>query len=292
MTTIIIIVVVALVFFVSICVVTFMVWKRESEMRTDSIKAIELKLEKLGSKLSEDSRVEEIEHEISELKEPRKRESIFGHNHSHKSIDPFSWMRTEESDSLAESPEFESQSEVMNKIMADSVRSQDETEISWDEHELMSEPEISKLTGNSSNQINAESIQLNQTHDYGDYEENAITINSNDPNSNWTTNCSNDRNNDEKTDYSDVNVSQDEEEQIYAEIDLDFEEIRNLVSEIKLPEISEEETNQESTPKVDTPVIDNSDDRFTEVMKAPLTHDVGRSGRKYTAQELETLIKE
>ena len=35
MTTIIIIVVVALVFFVTVCVVTFMVWKREAEMRAD-----------------------------------------------------------------------------------------------------------------------------------------------------------------------------------------------------------------------------------------------------------------
>ena len=33
MTTIIVIVVVALVFFVTVCVVTFMVWKRETEMR-------------------------------------------------------------------------------------------------------------------------------------------------------------------------------------------------------------------------------------------------------------------
>ena len=45
MTTIIIIVVVALVFFVTVCVVTFMVWKRETEIRTDSIRAIESNLE-------------------------------------------------------------------------------------------------------------------------------------------------------------------------------------------------------------------------------------------------------
>lgn len=52
MTTIIVIVVVALVFFVTVCVVTFMVWKRETEMRTDSIRAIETNLEKLGDRLT------------------------------------------------------------------------------------------------------------------------------------------------------------------------------------------------------------------------------------------------
>ena len=56
MTTIIIIVVVALVFFVTVCVVTFMVWKREAEIRTDSIRAIESNLERLGDRLSRCSR--------------------------------------------------------------------------------------------------------------------------------------------------------------------------------------------------------------------------------------------
>ena len=54
MTTIIVIVVVALVFFVAVCVVSFMIWKRESEMRTDSIRAIEENLEKLTYGLSSD----------------------------------------------------------------------------------------------------------------------------------------------------------------------------------------------------------------------------------------------
>ena len=52
MTTIIIIVVVALVFFVTVCVVTFMVWKREAEMRTDSIRAIEDNLQRLEEDVS------------------------------------------------------------------------------------------------------------------------------------------------------------------------------------------------------------------------------------------------
>ena len=52
MTTIIIIVVVALVFFVTVCVVTFMVWKREAEMRTDSIREIKDNLQRLEEDVS------------------------------------------------------------------------------------------------------------------------------------------------------------------------------------------------------------------------------------------------
>ncbi|MBQ0079356.1 MAG: hypothetical protein KBS66_05660 [Eubacterium sp.] len=54
MTTIIVVVVVALVFFVGICVATFMVWKREEEMRTDSIRSIEANLQELGYRMTED----------------------------------------------------------------------------------------------------------------------------------------------------------------------------------------------------------------------------------------------
>ena len=59
MTTIIIIVVVALVFFVTVCVVTFMVWKREAEMRTDSIRAIEDNLQRLEDRLTVETQPEE-----------------------------------------------------------------------------------------------------------------------------------------------------------------------------------------------------------------------------------------
>ena len=55
MTAIIVVVVVALVFFVAVCVIALMVWKRESEMRTDSIKAIEENLERLAQELSHES---------------------------------------------------------------------------------------------------------------------------------------------------------------------------------------------------------------------------------------------
>ncbi len=59
MTTIIIIVVVALVFFVTVCVVTFMVWKREAEMRTDSIREIKDNLQRLEDRLTVEIQPEE-----------------------------------------------------------------------------------------------------------------------------------------------------------------------------------------------------------------------------------------
>ena len=59
MTTIIVVVVVALVFFVAVCVVAFMIWKREAEMRTDSIRAIEENLERLTQEMSPGQEVQD-----------------------------------------------------------------------------------------------------------------------------------------------------------------------------------------------------------------------------------------
>lgn len=52
MTTIIVVSIVALVYFVTLSVVAFMVWKRESEMRTDSIKAIEHEINEMAYELA------------------------------------------------------------------------------------------------------------------------------------------------------------------------------------------------------------------------------------------------
>lgn len=301
MTTIIIIVVVALVFFVTICVATFMVWKRESEMRTDSLKAIERNLEKLENKLSEGTGLEEIEQEISEFQEPIKRESIFGSNHNHgrrhRPIDPFSWMRTDDRNLPQEESGFDDQSfdeppfvespivEAEDGIITEPFHSEQEMENLWQDEVLPAE-ESYVLPVNEPIRTSIESDRAYHENDYDDYKEENISVTSNDENNNEETECRDDRNNDNNTDCSEENAEKDEE-QLYAEIDLDFEEIRNLVSEIQLPDISEE-----PEMKQEEPVIDIETDQFTEVIKAPLTHNVGRSGRKYTAEELETLIKE
>ena len=112
MTTIIVVVVVALVFFVAVCVVSFMVWKRESEMRTDSIKAIEENLEKLTQELSRETHEmgaegQEIfpEGPDRDLKDIKRDlayvESVMAERASDKSgrsgsWDPFGWVRDTE----------------------------------------------------------------------------------------------------------------------------------------------------------------------------------------------------
>ena len=111
MTTIIIIVVVALVFFVTVCVVTFMVWKREAEMRTDSIRAIENNLERLGDRLTADPPTEEkpaeekLPEEMPDLQEGLHEETCrqaapqrtaAGRLRRTRSRDPFSWVRSDQ----------------------------------------------------------------------------------------------------------------------------------------------------------------------------------------------------
>ena len=105
MTTIIIIVVVALVFFVTVCVVTFMVWKREAEMRTDSIRAIEDNLQRLEDRLTVETQPEEqtpLQDDLhEEVCRPVLRASdpaVAGRSRRSRirsrSRDPFSWVRS------------------------------------------------------------------------------------------------------------------------------------------------------------------------------------------------------
>ena len=105
MTTIIIIVVVALVFFVTVCVVTFMVWKREAEMRTDSIRAIEDNLQRLEDRLTVETQPEEptpLQDDLhEEVCRPVLRDAdpaVAGRSRRSRSRsrDPFSWVRSEQ----------------------------------------------------------------------------------------------------------------------------------------------------------------------------------------------------
>ena len=103
MTTIIIIVVVALVFFVTVCVVTFMVWKREAEMRTDSIREIKDNLQRLEDRLTVETQPEEptpLQDDLhDEVCRPVLRAAdpaVAGRSRRSRSRDPFSWVRSEQ----------------------------------------------------------------------------------------------------------------------------------------------------------------------------------------------------
>ena len=102
MTTIIVVVVVALVFFVAVCVVAFMIWKREAEMRTDSIRAIEENLERLTQEMSPEQEMQDRQHFAEKEAGISYMESLIAQSAAGRSAgrrtrrpgqDPFEWVR-------------------------------------------------------------------------------------------------------------------------------------------------------------------------------------------------------
>ena len=288
MTTIIVVVVVALVFFVSVCVAAFMVWKRESEMRTDSILAIEHNLEKLGATLTDDIGQEALQEETEDFRQERQKERERQRILHTRGIDPFSWMRSDSG-------------------------SQEEKEISADDQNRDGGTGRNSISAGRTDK--ADDVFAFESYDPEEYPDDTIvlpdlSIGEDDEYNDYTTDNAAD---DTVRNFSNVDSRLNEREQIYADIDLDFAEIRNLVSEIRnadtdkdtdTAEISEHdvrETGQESDHPQEREYVpeDISDDilqeqtePFSEVRKPPISHDVGRSGRKYKAAELDMLIKE
>ena len=102
MTTIIVVVVVALVFFVAVCVVAFMIWKREAEMRTDSIRAIEENLERLTQEMSPEQEAQDRQSFAEKEAGISYMESLIAQSAAGRSAgrrtrrpgqDPFEWVR-------------------------------------------------------------------------------------------------------------------------------------------------------------------------------------------------------
>ena len=102
MTTIIVIVVVALVFFVTVCVVTLMIWKRETEMRTDSLRAIEQNLQEMLNEMNDgrqskswtgrhEDEAEGTAGKIVEVSRAGSRDKTV----RRKSADPFAWVKAQ-----------------------------------------------------------------------------------------------------------------------------------------------------------------------------------------------------
>lgn len=217
MTTIIVVVVVALVFFVAVCVAAFMVWKRESEMRTDSIRAIEQNLEKLANEISPDLQesdgvfgnrqakersISYSESSISEIKSMRPERK--------RKYDPFGWVRDDDSINCEE--------EFIETEPA-------ECEVRYPE----TEPE----------QQEPEPEQPESEPEQPEFEESAAGY-----------------------------IEEDIERQIES-ISLDF------IDDLEDPEAEENGENEE-----------------TVLHRQQMGYDTGRSGKRYTASELETLIRE
>lgn len=270
MTTIIIIVVVALVFFVTVCVVTFMVWKREAEMRTDSIRAIESNLEKLGDKLEKESRQpkEEIENAglggINHFEKAEIQRSVQHASRRRQSKDPFDWVR-ESSEYEEPYTEPETWHGETKRISPGDIDS-----------ESINVPE--KMECNICTK-STDALQTTENEHYNnEYYEDA-----GDPKS--------------YTEEAEVNLS-DIPEMKMDEIRLPDIELEDI--EIQVPEQFEEpETREleEDEPEyaeinLDFEIPQESQYRFERQEHKPFGHDVGRSGKKYTSEELDVLIKE
>lgn len=102
-TTIIVVAIVALVFFVAISVVAFMTWRQETQMRTDSLKGIELSLNEVLGELSErrpasppHGNTDEIYQESFERRGGRKKGiKKHGRKRATEDYDPFGWADRE-----------------------------------------------------------------------------------------------------------------------------------------------------------------------------------------------------
>lgn len=255
MTTIIIIVVVALVFFVTVCVVTFMVWKREAEMRTDSIRAIEDNLQRLEDRLAVETQPEEqtpLQEDLHEdvcrpvlrAAEPAVAGRSRRSRSRSRSRDPFSWVRSEQemeetSQTETQQPEPLQQTSEMS-IMPD---------VSETPPQIIPEPEFSF-------QERKQETAAEDVAEPGDWDD-AMDFDIDLPDGNAAAEMAAD----------DITSADD-----IASMEIELPDL-DLFAGLGTLDVSTEETVPADPPK-------------------NFGRDTGRSGKKYTAEELEALIKE
>lgn len=253
MTTIIIIVVVALVFFVTVCVVTFMVWKREAEMRTDSIREIKDNLQRLEDRLTVETQPEEptpLQNDLhEEVCRPVLRAAdpaVAGRSRRSRSRsrDPFSWIRSEQereetSQTEAQQPEPLQQTAEMS-IMPD---------VSETPPQIIPEPEF--YLQERKPEPAAEDVA-----EPGDWDD-AMDFDIDLPDGNAAAEMAAD----------DITSADD-----IASMEIELPDL-DLFTGLGTLDVNTEETVPADPPK-------------------NFGRDTGRSGKKYTAEELEALIKE
>lgn len=253
MTTIIIIVVVALVFFVTVCVVTFMVWKREAEMRTDSIRAIEDNLQRLEDRLTVETQPEEptpLQDDLhEEVCRPGLRAAdpaVAGRSRRSRSRsrDPFSWVRSEQereetSQTEAQQPEEWPQPEPLQQTAEMSIM----PDVSETPPQIIPEPEFSLQ----------ERKQETAAEDVAEpgYWDDAMDFD---------------------IDLPDGNAAAEMAADDIASMEIELPDL-DLFTGLGTLDVNTEETVPADPPK-------------------NFGRDTGRSGKKYTAEELEALIKE
>ena len=234
MTTIIVVAIVALVFFVTVCVVTFMVWKRETEIRTDSIKAIERTMSDMAAELA-DLNVDRIRHD--------------GHDrlrYDAAKANMYSWADTRKSAGNESSNTFKKK----KKDPFSWVRSNKNIEAAEDETVTVFRP----MEGES------RKLKWVEVSEAADVEENEKEEN------------------------------KPSEEQTAPETEEYVPEPEEVIPE----EPKEPVSNSINLSFVDLEDLDNWEDIefFKSLSGRQTDYNMGRSGRKYTAEELEELIKE
>jgi hypothetical protein len=253
MTTIIIIVVVALVFFVTVCVVTFMVWKREAEMRTDSIREIKDNLQRLEDRLTVETQPEEptplqddLHDEVCRPVLRAEDPAVAGRacRSRSRSRDPFSWVRSEQereetSQTEAQQPEEWPQPEPLQQTAEMSIM----PDVSETPPQIIPEPEFSL-------QERKQEPAAEDVAEPGDWDD-AMDFD---------------------IDLPDGNAAAEMAADDIASMEIELPDL-DLFTGLGTLDVNTEETVPADPPK-------------------NFGRDTGRSGKKYTAEELEALIKE
>lgn len=251
MTTIIIIVVVALVFFVTVCVVTFMVWKREAEMRTDSIREIKDNLQRLEDRLTVETQPEEptplqddLHDEVCRPVLRAEDPAVAGRSCRSRSRDPFSWVRSEQereetSQTEAQQPEEWPQPEPLQQTAEMSIM----PDVSETPPQIIPEPEFSL-------QERKQEPAAEDVAEPGDWDD-AMDFD---------------------IDLPDGNAAAEMAADDIASMEIELPDL-DLFTGLGTLDVNTEETVPADPPK-------------------NFGRDTGRSGKKYTAEELEALIKE
>lgn len=269
MTTIIIIVVVALVFFVTVCVVTFMVWKREAEMRTDSIRAIENNLERLGDRLTAEMPPEEYDslqeglHKEScrpaaEPVPPAEPAAVRERPRRSRSADPFGWVRSEQGSQENAQPESRA---------AEVQQAEPYPAEAWQQQEPLQQPaglQIGKEPPGAAEVPEVpESREISEAPEFAEIE---LPDLSEDP------------------DVADLPEVPEWQNPPDAEEPPEAPDENEPFMEIELPDL-------DLFSGLGTLDVDTEGETPAQPSKQ-FGRDVGRSGKKYTAEELEMLIKE
>ncbi len=310
MTAIIVVVVVALVFFVAVCVVAFMIWKREAEMRTDSIRAIEENLERLTQEMSPEQDAQDRQVFAEKEAGISYMESLIaqsaagrpaGRRTRRREQDPFEWVRANgeavwsSSGSEQEKPDHGEGFDPYDSGLADS-----ETILNCT---LQNEPDNGKTEDAASGDHGADRAEL-PAADTADPESADIQESS------QMHDIRDDAGIDDDTDSSGEDALAEKTVSEDGRKKSALTEMQKMLKELDVPELRkmpemqmsgnedhgdrEEQQDEKESYEISLDFIDEMDiaSEQEQMPASRMGYDVGRSGRKYTASELEKLIKE